>query len=122
MSSDTIWSSNLFQSNLYERQSRLQFGTKMLPATVIGYTLNSGGGPSGRQAVFTRQGASASQMTAAKVLEAISRLPGMAEEADDAVSEYTEVKTGDSCRLLTLMETKPSPQTIGTSSMTRWLH
>ena len=41
---------------------------------------------SGSYAVFTEQGSSASQMTAAKVMEIISRLPGCAGQAADAVS------------------------------------
>ena len=40
----------------------------------------------GFQAVCTEQGASASQLTAAKVLDTVSRLRGMAGEAKDAVS------------------------------------
>ena len=43
-------------------------------------------------AVFTEQGSSASQMTAAKVMDIISRLPGCAGQAADAVSAYTQVK------------------------------
>ena len=49
---------------------------------------------SGSYAVFTEQGSSASQMTAAKVMEMISRLPGCAGQAADAVSAYTQVKNG----------------------------
>ena len=41
---------------------------------------------SGSCAVFTEQGSSASQMTAAKVMDIISRLPGCAGQAADAVS------------------------------------
>ena len=41
---------------------------------------------SGSYAVFTEQGSSASQMTAARVMEIISRLPGCAGQAADAVS------------------------------------
>ena len=41
---------------------------------------------SGSYAVFTEQGSSASQMTAAKVVDIISRLPGCAGQAADAVS------------------------------------
>ena len=41
---------------------------------------------SGSYAVFTEQGSSASQMTAAKVMDIISRLPGCAGQAADAVS------------------------------------
>ena len=44
---------------------------------------------SGSYAVFTEQG---SQMTAAKVMDIISRLPGCAGQAADAVSAYTQVK------------------------------
>ena len=49
---------------------------------------------SGSYAVFTEQGSSASQMTAAKVMDIISRLPGCAGQAADAVSAYTRVKNG----------------------------
>ena len=44
---------------------------------------------SGSYAVFAEQGLSASQMTAAKVMDIISRLPGCARQAADAVSAYT---------------------------------
>ena len=50
---------------------------------------------SGSNAVFTEQGSSASQMTAAKVMDVISRPPGGAGQAADTVSAYTEVKTED---------------------------
>ena len=40
-------------------------------------------------AVFTEQG---SQMTAAKIMDIISRLPGCDGQAADAVSSYTQVK------------------------------
>ena len=46
---------------------------------------------SGSYAVFTEKGSSASQMTAAKVMEIISRLPGCAGQAADAISVYTQV-------------------------------
>ena len=46
-------------------------------------------------AVFTEQGSSASQMTAAKVTDIISRLPGCDGQAADAVSSYTQVKMED---------------------------
>ena len=45
-------------------------------------------------AVFTEQGSSASQMTAAKIMDIISRLPGCDGQAADAVSAYTQVKNG----------------------------
>ena len=50
---------------------------------------------SGSYAVFTEQGSSASQMTAAKVMDVISRLPGCAGQTTDAVSAYTQVKMED---------------------------
>ena len=46
---------------------------------------------SGAYAVFTEQGSSASQRTAAKVMDIISRLPGCSGQAADAVSAYTQV-------------------------------
>ena len=55
---------------------------------------------SGSYAVFTEQGSSASQMTAAKVMDIISRLPGCDGQAADAVSAYTQVKMEDAPTLL----------------------
>ena len=55
---------------------------------------------SGSFAEFTEQGSSASQMTAAKVMDIISRLPGCAGQAADAVSAYTQVKMEDAPNLL----------------------
>ena len=49
---------------------------------------------SGSYAVFTQQESSASQMTAAKIMDFISRLPGCYGQAADAVSAYTQVKNG----------------------------
>ena len=49
---------------------------------------------SGSYAVFTEQGSSASQMTAAKIMDIISRLPGCDGQAADAVSAYTQVENG----------------------------
>ena len=40
---------------------------------------------------FIEQGASASQMAAAKFLDTIARMPGMAGQAADAVKAYTQV-------------------------------
>ena len=50
---------------------------------------------SGSYAVFTEQGSSASQVTAAKVMDITSRLPGCARQAADAVCVYTQVKVED---------------------------
>ena len=43
---------------------------------------------SGSYEVFTEQGSSASQMTAAKLIDILSRLTGCAGQAADAVSAY----------------------------------
>ena len=49
----------------------------------------------GAYAVFTEQGSSASQMTAAKVMDVIARLPDCDGQAADAVSAYTHRKMED---------------------------
>ena len=54
---------------------------------------------SGSYAVFTEQGSSASQMTAAKIMDIISRLPGCDGQAADAVSVCTQVKMADAHKL-----------------------
>ena len=48
----------------------------------------------GSYAVFTEQGSSASQMTAAKIMNIISRLPGCDGQAADAVSAFTQAIIG----------------------------
>ena len=55
---------------------------------------------SGSYAVFTEQGSSASQMTAAKVMHIILRLPGCSSQAADAVSAYRQVRMEDVSTLL----------------------
>ena len=55
---------------------------------------------SGSYAVFTEQGSSASQMTAAKIMVIITRLRGCDGQAADAVSAYTQVKMEDAHKLL----------------------
>ena len=55
---------------------------------------------SGSYAVFTEQGSSASQMTAAKIMDIISRLPGCPRQAADAISAHTKVKMEDAPKLL----------------------
>ena len=59
---------------------------------------------SGSYAVFTEQGSSASQMTAAKVMDIISRLPGCAGQAADAVFALTQVKMEDALKLLKIQK------------------
>ena len=54
---------------------------------------------SGSYAVCTEQGSSASQMTAPKVMDIISRLPGCDGQAADAVSAKTQVKMEDAHKL-----------------------
>ena len=54
---------------------------------------------SGSYAVFTEQGSSASQMTAAKIMDIVSRLPGCDGQAANAVSAYTQVKMEDAHKL-----------------------
>ena len=61
---------------------------------------------SGSYAVCTEQGSSASQVTAAKVVDIISRLPECAGQAADAVSAYTQVKMEDSSKLLKIPKSK----------------
>ena len=53
-------------------------------------------------AVFTEQGASASQMAAAKFLDTIARMPGMKGQAADAVKAYTQVPLNQAPKLLGL--------------------
>ena len=55
---------------------------------------------SGADAGFMEQGSSASQMTAAKVMDIKSRLPGCSGQAAGAVSAYTQVKMEDASTLL----------------------
>ena len=54
---------------------------------------------SGSYAVFTEQGSSASQLTAAKIMDIISRLPGCDGQTADAVSACTQVKMEDAHKL-----------------------
>ena len=55
---------------------------------------------SGSYAVFTEQGSSSSQMTAAKVTDVIARLPGCGGQATDAISACTQVRMEDAPSLL----------------------
>ena len=55
---------------------------------------------SGSYAVFTEQGTSASQMTAAKVMDIISKLPGCSGQAADAVTSCTQLKMEDASNIL----------------------
>ena len=55
---------------------------------------------SGAHAVFTERGSSASQMTAAKIMDVIARLPGCDGQAAYEVSAFSQVKLDDAPRLL----------------------
>ena len=66
---------------------------------------------SGSYAVFTEQGSSASQMTAAKVMDVTARLPDCAGQAADAVSAYTQVRMEDASKLLNIPKSE-CPDTI----------
>ena len=61
---------------------------------------------SGSYAVFTEQGSSASQMTAAKIMDIISRLPGCDGQAADAVSANTQVRMEDAHKLLKIAKSE----------------
>ena len=54
---------------------------------------------SGFYAVFTEQGSSESQMTAAKIMDITSRLPGCDGQATGAVSAFSQVKMEDARKL-----------------------
>ena len=69
----------------------------------------------GSYAVFTEQGSSASQMTAAKVMDIISRLSGCDGQAADAVSAYTQVKTEDKPKILKI----PKSEHLDSSNATQ---
>ena len=73
---------------------------------------------SGAYAAFTEQGSSASQMTAAKVMDVTARLPGCAGQAADAVSACTQVKMGDAARLPNIQKSE-CPEYVDTSSTTQ---
>ena len=55
---------------------------------------------SGAYAVFTEQGSSASEMTAAKIMDVIVRLPNCDGQSADAVPACTQVNLEDAPRLL----------------------
>ena len=67
---------------------------------------------SGSYAVFTEQGFSASQMTAAKIMDIISRLPGCDGQAADAVSAYTQIKNRRWSQIIEKFQNR-SVQTVG---------
>ena len=68
---------------------------------------------SGSYAVFTEQRSSASEMTAAKVMDIFSRLSGCAGHAADAVPACTQVKMEDAPTLLKNSEVTVSKCRVG---------
>ena len=77
---------------------------------------------SGASAVFARQGSSAFQMTAAKIIDVIARLPSCDGRAADAVSAYTQVKLEDAPRLLKNSQIRMSMRkTIRRSFIRTWM-
>ena len=73
---------------------------------------------SGSYAVLTEQGSSASQMTAAKVMDITSRLPGCAGQAADAVSVFTQVTMEDAPKLLKIPKSE-CPDILDSSTTTQ---
>ena len=61
---------------------------------------------SGSYAVFTEQGSSASQITAAKVMDIVSRLSGCVGQAADAVSACTQVTKDNALELLNISKSE----------------
>ena len=75
----------------YLKKSELEQKLKKYEGRVVlrGGTVKN---DSGSNAVFTDQSSSTSQMTAAKVMDLIAKIPGCARQAADAVSSYTHAK------------------------------
>ena len=61
---------------------------------------------SSASAVFTEQRSSASQITAANVMDVVARRTVFAAQAADAISVYTQVNMEDASALLKLIESK----------------
>ena len=75
---------------------------------------------SGSYAVFTEQGSSASQMTAAKVMDIISRLPGCAGQAADTVSAFTPGKNGRCSKIIENSQIGMSTHLETSTKNTKW--
>ena len=69
-------------------------------------------------AVFAEQGSSASQMTATKIMDIISRLPGCDGQATDAVSVDTQVKMKVTHNLLKIPKSE-YPDILDSSTTTQ---
>ena len=73
---------------------------------------------SGSYAVFTEQGSSESQMTAAKVMDIISRLPGFDGQAADAGSACIQVKIEDAHKIFKIPKSE-CPDILNSSTTTQ---
>ena len=73
---------------------------------------------SGSYAVFTEQGSSASQMTAAKVIDVTAGRPGCAGQPADAVSAYTQVKMEDAHKTIEISKVR-MPRHLDSSTTTQ---
>ena len=93
---DTRFSRDCKNTNLDEDADHDRTWRPVVIGQPIGYIVKD---DSGAYVVFTEQGSSASPMTAAKVMDIISRLPGCAGQAADAVSACTQVKMEDAPKL-----------------------
>ena len=69
-------------------------------------------------AVFTEQGSSASQKTAAKVMDVIARVPACDGQAAEAISPYIQVKMEDAPKLLKIPKSE-CPDVLDTTSKTQ---
>ena len=70
----------------------------------------------GTYAVFIEQGSSASKMTAAKVLDVISRLPGCSGQASATVSAYTNVIIEDAPNFIKNFRRSEVPHIVDSSA------
>ena len=81
------WTSVIWRTRSWSRNSNSTKGRLVLRADIVK-------DDSGAHAVFAEQGSSASQMTAAKVMDVIARLPDCDGQAADAISALHPSKIG----------------------------
>ena len=93
------WTSVIWRMPNWRQKHQKYKGRVVLRGDIVKYD-------SGSYAVFTEQGSSASQVTAAKVMDIISRLPGCDGQAADAVSAETQVKMEDAHKLLKITKSE----------------
>ena len=74
----------------FEKHSELPAENKVYKGRVV-FRVDQLKDETGHFAVFTEQGTSASQLAAAKYIDAIARMPGCAGGDSDAVGAYTQV-------------------------------